>query len=217
MGRAVRAAIGGQIVQSFDDCNGGCGERGSSRACRKWRTAAAFLSVGWSASLRARSALLTLLGPRANRRRCFGAAEALLLTASVEGAIGLGDDFGDGLDAATAEHIAAELRAQAAQVWLTTPPARSDAGVRPRRHQDGESATITQRSWRAQTTSASRPAAASHRIWSAAVLGWSYAPSIAVTTSTGSGTTTSPSTNRPPGRSRSAMRAKRSASPAPSK
>ena len=52
--------------------------------------------------------------------------------------------------------------------------------------------TITARSWRAHTPSASKPAAASHRRWSSMVLGWSYTPSTGVTTSAGSsGTTTS--------------------------
>lgn len=47
-------------------------------------------------------------------------AEALLLVSSVPGAIVLSDDFGDGLDAATAEHLAAVLCARSPQVWLTT-------------------------------------------------------------------------------------------------
>lgn len=50
----------------------------------------------------------------------LAAAEAMLLASSVEGAVVLGDDLGDSLDAATAEHLAAVLRAQTAQVWLTT-------------------------------------------------------------------------------------------------
>ena len=41
-------------------------------------------------------------------------------------------------------------------------------------------------SWRAQTTSASKPAAASHRTWSSTLLGCSYTPSIGVTTSAAS-------------------------------
>jgi hypothetical protein len=36
------------------------------------------------------------------------------------------------------------------------------------------------RSWRAQTPSALKPAAASHRTWSSIGLGWSYTPSISV-------------------------------------
>lgn len=64
--------------------------------------------------------LLTLSNHGSTAQTVLAAAEALLLAASVDGAIVLGDDFGDGLDAATAEHLAAVLRAQAAQVWLTT-------------------------------------------------------------------------------------------------
>lgn len=47
-------------------------------------------------------------------------AEALLLATTTDRAVVLGDDFGDGLDAATSEHLAASLRAAAAQVWLST-------------------------------------------------------------------------------------------------
>lgn len=50
----------------------------------------------------------------------LAAAEALLVAASFEGAVILGDDVGEGLDAATAEHLAAVVRARADQVWLTT-------------------------------------------------------------------------------------------------
>lgn len=50
----------------------------------------------------------------------LAAAEALLLAESSNGAVILGDDFGDGLDAASAEHLAAALRAHASQLWLTT-------------------------------------------------------------------------------------------------
>jgi hypothetical protein len=64
--------------------------------------------------------LLTLSSHGSTAAAVLAAAEALLLAATVEGAIVLGDDFGDGLDAASAEHVAAVLRAQAAQVWLTT-------------------------------------------------------------------------------------------------
>ena len=74
------------------------------------------------------------------------------------------------------------------------------------------------RSWRAHDHPRPSPAASSHPSWSATVLGMSYTPSMGVTTSAGSsGTTTSPSTKRPPGRSRSATRANRSALPAPSR
>lgn len=43
-----------------------------------------------------------------------------MLAASVAGVIVLSDDFGDALDAATAEHLAAVVRARAGQVWLAT-------------------------------------------------------------------------------------------------
>ncbi len=64
--------------------------------------------------------LLTLSSHGSTAAAVLAAAEALLLAASVEGAVVLGDDFGDGLDAATAEHLAAVLRAGSGQVWLTT-------------------------------------------------------------------------------------------------
>jgi hypothetical protein len=46
-------------------------------------------------------------------------AEAMLL-ANVPGAIVLADDFGDQLDAATTEHLAALLRGRSGQLWLST-------------------------------------------------------------------------------------------------
>jgi hypothetical protein len=64
--------------------------------------------------------LLTLSSHGSTAATVLAAAEAVLLAESVEGAVVLGDDFGDALDAATAEHLAAVLRARAAQVWLTT-------------------------------------------------------------------------------------------------
>ena len=64
--------------------------------------------------------LLTLSNHGSTVTAVLAAAEALLLASSVAGAVVLGDDFGDGLDAATAEHLAAVLRARADQVWLTT-------------------------------------------------------------------------------------------------
>lgn len=64
--------------------------------------------------------LLTLSSHGSTAATVLAAAEAVLLAASVEGAVVLGDDFGDGLDAATAEHLAAVLRGRADQVWLTT-------------------------------------------------------------------------------------------------
>lgn len=50
----------------------------------------------------------------------LAAAEAMVLAASTQGAIIIGDDFGEGLDSGTAEHLATSLRSQASQVWLTT-------------------------------------------------------------------------------------------------
>ena len=64
--------------------------------------------------------LLSLPSHGSTATSVLAAAEALLLAASVDGAIIVADDFGDGLDAAAAEHLAAILRAQASQVWLST-------------------------------------------------------------------------------------------------
>jgi hypothetical protein len=63
---------------------------------------------------------LTLTSHGSTTAAVLAAAEALLLAASTSGVVVVGDDFGEGLDAATAEHVAAVLRARAAQVWLTT-------------------------------------------------------------------------------------------------
>jgi hypothetical protein len=49
----------------------------------------------------------------------LGVAEAIRL-AIVPGAIVLADDFGDRLDTANAEHLAARLRTSAGQLWLST-------------------------------------------------------------------------------------------------
>ena len=49
----------------------------------------------------------------------FAAAEASAI-ADASGAIVLADDFGDQLDAASAEYLAARLRRRAGQLWLTT-------------------------------------------------------------------------------------------------
>ncbi|MEU9089749.1 hypothetical protein [Streptomyces sp. NPDC048428] len=46
-------------------------------------------------------------------------AEAMLL-ADVPGAVVLADDFGDELDAATAEHLASLIRSRSGQAWLST-------------------------------------------------------------------------------------------------
>jgi hypothetical protein len=115
-----RCYIGGQIVQSFDDCNGGRGQRGSSCACRRWRTTAAFLSVGWSCTPEGSLGSVDVSSHGSTAVAVLAAAEALSLAASVEGALLLGDDFGDGPDAATTEDLAAMLRAHTAHVWLTT-------------------------------------------------------------------------------------------------
>jgi hypothetical protein len=64
--------------------------------------------------------LMSLSNHGSTAATVLAAAEALLLVASVEGVVVLVDDFGDALDAATAEHLAAVLRARADQVWLST-------------------------------------------------------------------------------------------------
>lgn len=64
--------------------------------------------------------LLALTSHGSTASSVLTAAEALVLTASMPGAVVLGDDVGEGLDTATAEHVASALRARAAQVWLTT-------------------------------------------------------------------------------------------------
>ena len=63
--------------------------------------------------------LLPLTSHGSTATAVLSAAEAILL-ASVPGAIVLADDFGDQLDAAAAEHLAATLRAWSGQVWLST-------------------------------------------------------------------------------------------------
>ena len=60
----------------------------------------------------------------------LSAAEAMLL-ASVPGAIVLADDFGDQLDTAAAEHLAAMLRARSGQVWLSTRRAEAARAFKP--------------------------------------------------------------------------------------
>ncbi|MEU2610633.1 hypothetical protein ABZ570_03465 [Micromonospora sp. NPDC007271] len=49
----------------------------------------------------------------------LGVAEAIML-ATAPGAVILADDFGDQVDTANAEHLAARLRASAGQLWLST-------------------------------------------------------------------------------------------------
>ena len=50
----------------------------------------------------------------------IAAAEAMILAASTQGAIVIGDDFGEGLDSGSAEHLTAAIKDRASQVWLTT-------------------------------------------------------------------------------------------------
>jgi putative ATP-dependent endonuclease of OLD family len=50
----------------------------------------------------------------------IGASEALILAKSTQGAVIIGDDFGEGLDGPSAEHLAAAMKASGGQVWLTT-------------------------------------------------------------------------------------------------
>lgn len=50
----------------------------------------------------------------------FAAAEAMVLAVSTQGAVVVGDDFGDDLDGGSAEHLASSLKTHASQVWLTT-------------------------------------------------------------------------------------------------
>jgi hypothetical protein len=66
-----------------------------------------------------RGGLLPLTSHGSTTTAVLSAAEAILL-ASVPGAVVLADDFGDQLDTAAAEHLAATLRARAGQVWLST-------------------------------------------------------------------------------------------------
>ena len=63
--------------------------------------------------------LLALTSHGSTATAVLMAAEALVV-AAVPGAVVLGDDFGDQLDAATSEHLAAVLRQRAAQLWLST-------------------------------------------------------------------------------------------------
>jgi hypothetical protein len=66
-----------------------------------------------------RAGLLPLPNHGSTTTAILSAAEAMLL-ANVPGAIVLADDFGDQLDTAAAEHLAAMLRARSGQVWLST-------------------------------------------------------------------------------------------------
>lgn len=64
--------------------------------------------------------LLPLRNHGSTTTSVLAAAESLLLTSALPEPIVLADDFGEGLDAATAEHLAATLRHRAGQLWLTT-------------------------------------------------------------------------------------------------
>ncbi|MBA4020912.1 MAG: hypothetical protein C0482_00960 [Gordonia sp.] len=50
----------------------------------------------------------------------LAAAEATILAASTQGSVVVGDDFGEGLDGGSAEHLATAIKNQASQIWLTT-------------------------------------------------------------------------------------------------
>ncbi|MFJ2008084.1 hypothetical protein [Streptomyces chartreusis] len=63
--------------------------------------------------------LLALTSHGSTASAVLSVAEAMLL-ASVPGAIVLVDDFGDHLDTAAAEHLAAVLRSQSGQLWMST-------------------------------------------------------------------------------------------------
>ncbi|MGQ4482630.1 hypothetical protein [Streptomyces sp. SAS_276] len=72
------------------------------------------------AALRLDSAgLLALANHGSTATAVLSMAEALLL-ADVPGAVVLADDFGDQLDAATAEHLASLIRNRSGQAWLST-------------------------------------------------------------------------------------------------
>jgi putative ATP-dependent endonuclease of OLD family len=64
--------------------------------------------------------LLALRNHGSTAAAVLGAAESLVLASALPSPIVLADDFGEGLDAATAEHLAAVLRNRAGQLWLTT-------------------------------------------------------------------------------------------------
>ncbi|WP_218128562.1 hypothetical protein [Micromonospora sp. WMMB235] len=62
---------------------------------------------------------LTLASHGSTAGAMLAVAEAIML-ATAPGAVILADDFGDQLDTANAEHLAARLRASAGQLWLST-------------------------------------------------------------------------------------------------
>jgi len=63
---------------------------------------------------------LTLASHGSTTSAVLAASEALILAMSTQGAVIIGDDFGEGLDGGSAEHLATALKAGADQVWLTT-------------------------------------------------------------------------------------------------
>lgn len=64
--------------------------------------------------------LLPLPNHGSTTKAVLTAAEAMLLATAQGKAVVLGDDFGEDLDAATAEHLTAMLRARAGQMWFST-------------------------------------------------------------------------------------------------
>ncbi len=100
--------FGGRPVSAAD--LGFIAEDGSVAALLRSLQAAADLDGG---------GLLPMTSHGSTASAVLSVAEAMLL-ANVPGALVLVDDFGDRLDAATAEHLAAVLRAQSGQLWLST-------------------------------------------------------------------------------------------------
>jgi len=63
---------------------------------------------------------LTLPNHGSTTTAVLSASEALILAGTTEGAVIIGDDFGEGLDGPSAEHLASALKSASDQVWLTT-------------------------------------------------------------------------------------------------
>jgi hypothetical protein len=82
----------------------------------------------------------------------IAAAEAMILAASTQGAIVIGDDFGEGLDSGSAEHLTAAIKDRASQVWLTT--RRSEAA---RAFEVSELVRLTRRGGARLTSRAATP------------------------------------------------------------
>lgn len=82
----------------------------------------------------------------------IAAAEAMILAASTQGAIVIGDDFGEGLDSGSAEHLTAAIKHRASQVWLTT--RRSEAA---RAFEVSELVRLTRRAGARLTSRAATP------------------------------------------------------------